>query len=646
LVAAIACWLPAAFLLFYQQAFGLHPVIIVFGQAAVLLVLALVGLVSLAIGVLRPPGRTRTCARFLGVATAVLFGGLVLIYTGAYISNSVWGDTLNYSIALTFAAHSSAVVDFLPISPEQKTKIFMALLAAAVAALLIIVFVALKASSRLVTGLQHWLSDPAPGKRRLIGLTGTLAATAVASAGVCAALMAAQPRSLYGEPISAFFKLIPASSLLGIDNARLAAAVEDRDSRAAYKKPEQFKPKNVILIMSDALRADRMGVYGYDRPTTPFLSDLFAKKLLHRVDMALSTCSETFCGVASTLASRPFHQISPHNFKLHSLLRDLGYRVNFFLTGDHRTWNYLLDFYGADLDEVYDFGTLRAKDMHDDRNIIDALGKIAPAGPQPNFFYFFLMSSHVSGTKIPEFERFKPAYSDGMRLMTFWNELAGTQRVGEKVVSQRLGPKDFEAVLNRYDNGVLQTDAMLARIFAILEAKGYLRNSIVAILGDHGDGLGEHGHIGHTRYLYQEDIHIPLLIYDEDIGQYQNSSFATQIDVAPTIVERLGLPVPRGWQGQSLMKPATDRMTLHQTRRGQTPCFAVVERLGASLMKYLRCGAGATSSELLFDLVADPWERDDLVPSASASQLARYRREIDSHFTVVVNPCKTFECRD
>jgi arylsulfatase A-like enzyme len=166
------------------------------------------------------------------------------------------------------------------------------------------------------------------------------------------------------------------------------------------------------------------------------------------------------------------------------------------------------------------------------------------------------------------------------------------------------------------------------------------------ILADHGDGLGEHGHIGHTRYLYQEDISIPLLIYDEESWRYRNDSFATQIDVAPTIVERLGLPLPSGWQGQSLMQPVKDRMTLHQTRRGRSPCFAVVDRTGATFMKFIRCGSGANVSEELFDLVSDPQEQNNLVPRANASQLGRYRRELDSRFTKVFNRCKRVECRD
>ena len=367
--------------------------------------------------------------------------------------------------------------------------------------------------------------------------------------------------------------------------------------------------------------------------------------------MALSSCSESFCGIASTLASPPYHEISKYNFKLYSLLRDLGYRISFFLSGDHRGWNHLTEFYGiTDVDAQYDHRTLTMKDINDDGPVIDALEKIEPATEQPNFFYIFLMSSHISGRRLPEFERYQPAHTDRMRLMTFWNEITGTRMIDGKIISdrERVSDQDLEAISNRYDNGVIQFDAYLARIFSILETKGYLKDSIVVILGDHGDGLGEHGHLGHSRFLYQEDIRIPLLIYDSDIDGYRNNESATQVDVAATIVDRLGLTVPNGWQGRSLMKAPANRITLHQTRRGCSPCFAVVEKSEGLLMKYIRCGDGARDAgEYLFDLISDPKEQNNLISTASVSdvsRLARYRSEIDRRFDLILKRCVTAEC--
>lgn len=64
-----------------------------------------------------------------------------------------------------------------------------------------------------------------------------------------------------------------------------------------------------------------------------------------------------------------------------------------------------------------------------------------------------------------------------------------------------------------------------------------MQDSVVIILADHGQGLGEHGKYGHRRYLYQEQLGIPWLIYDTSEAPYGNLEFAAQIDVAPTILD-------------------------------------------------------------------------------------------------------------
>ncbi|MBL4572583.1 MAG: sulfatase-like hydrolase/transferase [Gammaproteobacteria bacterium] len=81
----------------------------------------------------------------------------------------------------------------------------------------------------------------------------------------------------------------------------------------------------------------------------------------------------------------------------------------------------------------------------------------------------------------------------------------------------------------------------MAQIFTQLEQQEILQNSIVYILSDHGEGLGEHGHYGHTRFLYEEHTRIPLFIYDPLGNEYLNTQYATHIDIALTILESLGL---------------------------------------------------------------------------------------------------------
>ena len=631
-----AIFAPVLAAIFYQSTFSYHWLIVPFLGAA--LVFTLCSICVLAIGAGRLFGARGTFAFALLAATvSAVFS---LIYAGAFISNWAWGDTISFGLARSFARNSSQVFSFLPIPEDQQVTVLYWTAFAVAAGVVLIVLLSFPVWRRVIAHIMN-----GGGARTRTTAIGLLLLWILAGA-ACTTVLATNKQILHGEPLVSFLELVPASRLMGPDNARLIAAIEDQEVRSTYKPRAPFKRRHVILIVADSLRADRMGVYGYKRQTTPFLSGLHKSGLLHRVNLALSTCSETFCGLASTFASRPYHQIAMENFKLHDLLRDVGYGINFFLSGNHRNWGYLRAFYGSGVDNFNDFQTMQAKNLSDDRFLLDALERMKASSKSPQFFYFFLMSSHVSGLRLPEFNVYQPAFFDRMRLLTFWNEMAGLRRVGDSLVSSQLTERELEIVANRYDNGVLQTDFMISKIFGILNAKGYLEDSIVVIIGDHGDSLGERGHVGHTRYLYQADIRIPLLIYENILAQYKNSEFATQIDIAPTIIDRLGLDIPRGWRGLPLTRPSQNRTTLHQTRRGNAPCFAVVRKADKEILKYIKCGLGQSAKEELFDIVSDPNEQTNLIGRVTPTVLQQMRTELNNNFAVVTNQCKRLECRD
>jgi glucan phosphoethanolaminetransferase (alkaline phosphatase superfamily) len=401
------------------------------------------------------------------------------------------------------------------------------------------------------------------------------------------------------------------------DPYRLAASLEDHIIKANYPSRLSFEKKNVVIIMADSLRADHMQIYGYERPTTPFLADLLEKGQLRKVRYAFSTCSDTLCGILSTMASRDYRSLNYNNFKLYDLLKDQGYRVYFVLSDNHTAWYNLRRAYGRSIDYYYDGSSSNQYSYTDDRLLFEGLQRVPSYNGTPAFFFFDLMSPHFAGVKHEVFDRYRPSKLQA----DYWSFFKGK----------------FDPVVltNRYDNGVIQADAFIHEIFAVLDRKGYLNGGLIVILADHGDALGEHGNYAHTVSLYQEEIGIPMLIYDQAKVRYANLEFAAQIDVAPTIIDRLGLPIPSCWQGRSLLDENIKCCSYHQTRRNN-PSKAVIYRTEGAIYKYLRWGAKAEAPqrEELYELLSDPGEQINLMSTADLRLIRHLRERMSEAFDI------------
>ncbi len=282
---------------------------------------------------------------------------------------------------------------------------------------------------------------------------------------------------------------------------------------------------------------------------------------------------------------------------LHNVLRDRGYNINFVLSGSHSQDNPLPKFYGP----IFDFAHYIDGDMSghgtDDRAVVDYLKAMPAADGKPNFFFIWLMSSHDARVPfLPSPPRFEPTPSFAPSSV-YLDEGRHTY------------PPDVrQEVVNLYDDGVVQTDIIIEQVFSVLKDKGYLSDSVVFITGDHGEGLGERGLYAHGRYLYGEFTRIPLLIYDPSATTYQNLSFANQTDIAPTVLDLLGLPEPQSWEGRSLVAGPPRTITFTQNDLLQeSPCRGVNLRRDGMAPYLIQCQRDdGTRSEEILDLAADP----------------------------------------
>jgi len=165
------------------------------------------------------------------------------------------------------------------------------------------------------------------------------------------------------------------------------------------------------------------------------------------------------------------------------------------------------------------------------------------------------------------------------------------------------GPSDGDG-LESYERSLVRADAQLEELLTGLREQGVLDDTLLVLVGDHGESFGEHGHEVHNNSLYEEEVTVPLVFWSAD-GRLRHDQVlvAQQIDVAPTVADLLGLqdgelPV----QGRSLLRA-----------EGPAPIYLTTffEGVGQALIedgtKWLYEPDGGRLVK--FDLLADPGEQ-------------------------------------
>jgi glucan phosphoethanolaminetransferase (alkaline phosphatase superfamily) len=572
--------------------------------AGLFVITALAPAVLLYIRTIRRCGFTRY---FLALGPVLGFVLLLVLYVFDFASNIWMGSNVNYKLARLYFSELSSGHDILFLS----RWVYFSLAAFAIFVLAVYLCFAKTIfkgwEELLLPGHANSLFSPGSRRFKSFAIIGLIL---FAYAFYFYALLRRAPYSelLSSDPIVGLIR-----STTEVYDENYPAFLnrlreQEQQCRASYPRDLKFEKKNVVIIIVDALRPDHTQLYGYNRPTTPFLESLFETGRLRKVEFATSTCGESKCGIVSTLYSKTLRRQIATDFKLQDLLHDQGYRTYFILSGNHSAQG-IKEMHGDELTLYFDGKNSINYSGQDDRLIFEGFEKVPSYTDTPGFFYIHLMSAHLNGLKQEAYRLYQPSdvKSDWLTLVR--------------------GELDRTSAINNYDNGVTQADATIREIFGALAKKGYLQNSIVVILSDHGEGLGERGKasFGHGS-LYQEFIRIPLLIYDESPTNYANLKFATQIDVAPTIVDRLGLPIPACWQGISLLNANIRAVTTHQSYLKNHPCYAVLYRTDATIYKYMYCTAD--KGEELYDLTSDPGEQLNLIDMAEPTLIQRLRDEL------------------
>lgn len=527
---------------------------------------------------------------------ATLFFLLLIYYFSVLVSLKTWGKVITLELMVTYGRQAPSLLSVLGIS------ISLTLIAIAIA------YFSVFLSTFILLRNNHWKISSRYENKFLA--TTLLFAVALFCFNFLFNYYDSPPK-FNDEPIYRTLhsgKVSEASHRGGNWPKKHGLEELELNSLRQYSPNKLAEKPNIIVLLSDALRPDHMGVYGYHRNTTPNLTEHRGKLSTSQFSNVRSSCAETACAHASLFFSRHLQYIPQKPFSLQSVLKKHGYSVRFIISGDHVNFNDIRSIYGNEADHYFDASMISNHYMNDDNIIINHSLSLPTWDGKPTFIHYHLLSNHVLGYRNPDYQKYLPhkAYT-----------------------SLSINPQDISYV-NHYDNGVLQMDSVMKQLLDILESKGYLEDAIIVIMSDHGESLGEHMQLSHAGSVYEQALRIPLIFFTYgkkySFGE-DTDKFASIVDIAPTILKALNMPIPTAWQGIPLQEKR-----IHDTLPFEMYPYAgyylVNKNIGT--LKYWR--HHLTQEEFLFNLDHDIAESDNLIWKTSTDLAENLRRIYQQSF--------------
>lgn len=373
-------------------------------------------------------------------------------------------------------------------------------------------------------------------------------------------------------------------------------------TNASLTQTPDTEKRNVVVVVLESTRSRSTTPYNEDLKTTPFLDELADESLL--AENAYAVVPHTSkalvaanCGVAPPLDTRNT-EAEPGAVPaqcLPGLLEEQGYRTAFFqsATEEFERRAQLVENFGYE-----DFFPI--EDM-DTKGFDEA-----------NYF------GYEDNIMLKPSEKWLKKDKEKPFLATY---LTVTPH-HDYTVPDRYGKKEFvkDKELNKYLNTVRYQDFFLKNLFEQYKELGLYEDTVFVVLGDHGEGFGEHGLRQHDNVIYNEGLHIPFLVHDprnKNGGSIEPP--INGLDVLPTVTDLLGYNVEGGtYPGSSILGAPTDR-TLMASCYQENRCLASIEDQEKYIYYY-----GNKEAEF-YDLATDPRERENIADEQSPEKLERLR---------------------
>jgi arylsulfatase A-like enzyme len=378
----------------------------------------------------------------------------------------------------------------------------------------------------------------------------------------------------------------------------------------------QRQRPNLLLVTIDALRAGHLGCYGYGRPTSPALDRLAAEGV--RFANAFANAPMTVPSLPQLFTGRYFPGTGTP-----TLLSSL------YAGGMPATLAIVRNPY------LQSFLTLDARDSFDRVILLDAwraphisraaLDWIDRRHGEPFALYLHYLDTHTPYTlPDPDATRF----ADPTHRGTVGARLDDIEPAREG----RLDAGDRQRVVDLYDGTIRWVDDHLGVVLEGLRQRGLLDRTLVVVTADHGEELFERDSFFHGQSLYDELLHVPLLVRlpgGSHAGQVVEQQVSL-VDLVPSIADVLGLPVFPGVDGTSWMPLVRGERTPVRPVFARAANLERPWRFGVRLPAHKLILTVDPPAEQLFDLLADPGERTNLIADpAQAAALAELRGLLD-----------------
>ena len=413
--------------------------------------------------------------------------------------------------------------------------------------------------------------------------------------------------------------------------AACLSALAACDHRGATEPPRSAR-LNVVLFVLDAARADHFGTYGYHRPATPHIDALAAEATVF--EHSFSEASYTTPSIVSLLTGALVHEhgvltpraLPPDTVTLAEHALQAGYRTYAYSESPFMSRWVGLDQGFTEFESAFPYETLGAEPIQfpafsSERAIDDMLAWAGANPAEPFFAYLHILRPHNPYQPPAPFLGRFGSQPEHMSLGSTETLLAVADR------RRSLSAAELQQVKALYDENLAYGDQLFGRFWQGLRARDLDAHTLLVVCSDHGEAFLEHGQLLHTKTVYDEMTHIPLIIRDPEHRRPRREPSLVQLtDVTATLVDvfddahsphpgisgRSLLPLLRAGQAPPPRPVVSWAHPLYGFAAIRSPEFKVIVKSHA-----------AGTRTWWFDLRKDPTERKPLAapPSASAAAL-------------------------